>query len=175
MAHRPMEVMAQKPLLQQSYEVNKQNIITPISQCLSIFVLIPSVIALDVGMISTCNNDNMVYTMDINPQTFLIVAGSVGIGWFGWVFLTLCCSCFWCSTQPYKRYKCIQFCISKITYPMIIFFITWTVIGLYIYEEAMPQCQDDDIGKMILAWCIINCVWIGVLVCSIFCRSCCCR
>lgn len=178
MARRPLE-SANKPLIyqQQSNQTHIQDRSTPLSQCLSLFNFAPAVAALDIGLIAECSdtiNSNQNYIMDIDPSTYLVIAGVIGIAWFVWVFTTICCSCICCSTQPRSRYKCIRFCISKITYPMILFYIAWTGIGLYIYEQEIPStCQQDPIGKMLLSWCVLNLIWIGVLICAVLCAACC--
>ena len=126
-------------------------------------------------LITECNNSNeKPYFLGINPSTYLIIAGAVGIVWFCWVYLTLCFACICCSTQPSVRFKCIQVGISRIGYPMILFYIIWTGFGLYTYLEQIPStCQQQDIGKMLLCWCILNLIWIFVLICSICCVGCC--
>ena len=177
MADRGIEINNQ-PLIynkQQSNQAHVQDRSTPLSQCLSLFNFAPAVAALDIGLTSSCSDTNgKNYILNIDPSVFLEIAGGIGIAWFCWVFMIICCSCVCCSTQPRQRYKFIRFCVSRITLPMIIFYIVWTGIGLYIYEEEIPStCKAEDIGKMLLSWCTLNLIWISVLVSSIFCAGCC--
>ena len=105
---------------------------------------------------------------------YLIIAGAVGIAWFSWVYITVCCACVCCSTKPKIRFKCIQVGVSRIAYPMILFYIVWTGFGLYTYLEQIPStCQQEDIGKMLFSWCILNLIWISILICSVLFAGCC--
>ena len=51
---------------------------------------------------------------------------------------------------------------------VFIFHLIWAGIGLYIYNDQMnSSCKQESIGKMILAWCIIQYCGIGLALCCL--------
>lgn len=115
-------------------------------------------------------NDGTDYLID--PVTYLYVAGGVQLGMsiiyfftqivaflcfnpIHWIRLKSCTSGILC--------RCISSC-----YPL--WHLIWACLGVYIYVAQMSKnCQEEDIGIMILAWCIIEFIGVCCISCCIMC------
>eukprot|EP01083_Nonionella_stella_P136171 414205_1 len=156
-------------LVQYKDEVSKEKIAC-VATCLLLIVSAPAIAAVIIAsgynQASSACNDGTDYLID--PQTYLYVAGGVQLGMSALFFMTqiIAFLCFSESTWIKIKIclsgricKCISAC-----YP--IWHLVWAGIGIYIYVAQMSdECQQEDIGIMILAWCIIQ--WTGI--CCITC------
>lgn len=160
--------MHARSLQQQKLEENQQLCFLTCS-CLS---LGPAIAALVVGSeydsSSPCN-DNNDYTIDL--KNYLLIAGGICIGWVGLsCFINICA--FWsCSDLQRTRCQSILFLFGSL--PILFWCFIWSMVGLSIYEyEMSEECQNEPIGLMILAWCLINIIFVGMGFCLIACLCC---
>ena len=115
-------------------------------------------------------NDGTKYTID--PQTYLYVAGGVQLGMSGIYFFTQIVA-FLCFNPA--AWESLKFCMSRglcrcisSCYPL--WHLVWACLGVYIYIAEMSQdCQNEDIGIMILAWCILEFVGVCCISCCVMC------
>lgn len=129
-----------------------------------ILFLLPSIVGIIIAYqynpeISPCKDtpDGVNYTIKLD--IFLYVGGGVMIA------TTLCnCICALLSKNGKDRVQCGT---------GIILFV-WIIIGLNMYNMQMSkECKDTPIAKMILSWCLIPLVIIGIALlalCIPFCR-----
>ena len=111
------------------------------------------------------------YTIDL--VTFLNVAGYLAIAWGGFI---LVCNCFArCAfgNDEEAQLKCQQILLAP-ALCILLFNISWASVGLYMYDnEFTDGCKDTSIGKMILAWSIIQIGGIGLVLCCACCLGIC--
>ena len=130
--------------------------------CLVLFLL-PSIIGIAIASKYNSNsacNDGTNYTIELD--SFLYIGGGIQIGSF---VLDVTCA-FICllnnSTPPRMHF----------TMGSVLF--VWIIIGLNMYVLQMSTaCHNTAIGKMILSWCLIPLVVIGITfiaMCVPFCR-----
>ena len=118
---------------------------------------------------SACN-DGTKYLID--PQTYLYVAGGVQLGMSGIYFFTQIVAflCFteeaWIKTRIFMSQGCCR--VISSLYPL--WHLIWAIIGVYIYAAEMSKaCQNEQIGVMILAWCILEFIAVCCMSCCIMC------
>mmetsp|Transcript_20880 Transcript_20880/g.33304 ORF Transcript_20880/g.33304 Transcript_20880/m.33304 type:complete len:232 (+) Transcript_20880:1755-2450(+) len=149
--------------------------------CIATYALLiasaPAIAAVIIGSqydeaTSACkeSKDGEPYLLD--PQTYLYVAGGVQLGMSGIYFFTQIVAflCFsettWMNIKIFMSQglcRCISAC-----YPM--WHLAWACIGIYIYSAEMSkECQQEDVGVMILAWCVIEFVGVCCMSCCIAC------
>ena len=135
----------------------------------SILTLGPAIAALVIGLEydenSICN-DRMDYIIELDD--YLIIAGGVSIGWSLFACLVLCCGAMCCSDLTRTKFQSLIFILFSC--PILIWSFIWSIFGLFIYDKQMSiQCQQEPIGQMICAWCIIQIVFIFAAICVMGC------
>eukprot|EP01083_Nonionella_stella_P026457 72849_1 len=132
----------------------------------STLILGPSIAALVIGLQydsnSTCNETD--YLMDL--KHYLIIAGSVSIIWSLLSCFVVCCGAICCSDFTRNKIESLIFILFSC--PMLIWSLVWSIFGLFIYGQQMStQCQNEPIGQMIVAWCVIQIIFIAAALCII--------
>eukprot|EP01084_Bolivina_argentea_P222037 375926_1 len=109
------------------------------------------------------------YTIDL--QLFLNIAGYLTIAWAG---VVICCECVMIAIDSTEGKLKANQCLSFPACMFLLFNLAWAGVGLYMYEEEMsPNCQEESIAIMILAWSCIQYCAIGLALCCMVCMCCC--
>ena len=115
-------------------------------------------------------NDGTKYL--IHPQTYLYVAGGVQLAmsiiyFFTQIVAFVCFSpAIWESIKFFMSQGLCRLISS--CYPL--WHLIWACIGIYIYIAEMSEnCQNEDIGIMILSWCIIEFIGVCCISCIVMC------
>ena len=164
--------MANIPHSEQSMRVlaaNKEFNQQVLACCCSIITLGPAIAALIIGLQydenSICN-EKTDYLIDL--KMYLILAGGVSFGWVVLSVIIICFSQCCCLCRDYNRGKIPYIFSSIFTLPLLIWNFIWAIFGLYMYFEEMSSlCQQEAIGQMLLVWCIIQLLFIGVTLCGL--------
>ena len=139
--------------------------------CCSIVSLGPAIAALVIGLEyeedSLCNIGG--YSIDI--KDYLVIAGSVALGWI--IMSCTCTVCAFMCCSDLQRARCQSISYIFCACPILIWSFVWAILGLYIYENEMTEiCRNQAIGQMIFAWCIINISFVGISFCFVVCLCC---
>ncbi len=103
--------------------------------------------AIYIGYTETCNNNG--YEIIVAPNMYLLIGGFVGI------VDGLCISNWTFDLTQFNPAQATAHCCGAIWH------ITWTVIGSILFTQLTWECQQSTVGLMLLAWIIINWVYIG--------------
>eukprot|EP01084_Bolivina_argentea_P102654 183887_1 len=110
-------------------------------------------------------------TYTIGLRYFLLCVGGVHLVHFALHTIGICCNTCFTSSEDRKKY---QPCVNAVICCILIFDLLMAIIGTIMYTQQMNDlCQTQDIGKMILAWCVVNFVIIGISCCCVTCYVCC--
>merc|ERR1719334_1276652 len=144
-----------------------------LNSCGTLIPLILAVAALwiseEFDLESSACADGTEYLIDL--QTFLWVAGWVAVGHFFFAWSMQGCARLMRPAEGDLR--CIDSALGVISSPVFLFNIGWGAIGLWMYAQQMsPQCREESIAKMILAWSVIMAIGFGSL--ALVACSCCC-
>eukprot|EP01083_Nonionella_stella_P014465 40628_1 len=140
-----------------------------ISWIIALIFLSPAVASLVIALkydknASSCNGISMFGNSDQSDglKRFLMIAGITQLIQFGLnTFVLLIIVCFGVNLNENAG--------NKGSGCMGLFYLSWAIIGLVMYAQQMsPECQQEAIGKMVLAWSVIQLSFIP-LVCFCIC------
>eukprot|EP01084_Bolivina_argentea_P158735 276508_1 len=137
-----------------------------------LFWLFPSVAALAIGYTydastSPCeiSKDGTNYIIDL--REFLLCAGGIHLAHFILHTTIKCLLSLLDKHETRNKYKAGT---SGVIVIFLLFDCVWSIIGLVMYSTEMSNdCQNEDVAKMILAWCIIQSSLIGLGCCCATC------
>ena len=145
----------------QRIEENQQGIGIGLNCCTIPVAIAALVIASNCNWNENACNNNTKYT--IKPPVFLLIAGGIQVGFAGLYLLGQLC----------QQEECLK-SLSGLTCGISIFYFVWAVIGLDMYvNQFNAECQEEDIAKMVLAWCIIDISMRALICCCMFLFICC--
>ena len=168
----PVSSMAYRPVLtrQESVRMTKEK--SPAFNCISTIAAI--IIGFQYDKDTSPCTDGTEYLID--PQTYLLVAGFVSIGWTVYVVCIQCGGIIIdkCIDGSGKmRIACTSIGVLPFVFCVVIWQAVWASLGLYMYANQMNEdCQGSDTGIMILSWGIIAIIGCGCLVCVVCCAIC---
>eukprot|EP00483_Globobulimina_turgida_P005414 UN05424 len=144
-------------------ELNQQIFVV----CCSILTLAPAIASMVIGLqydgTSKCN-DNTNYFIEL--KMYLLIAGSVSIGWICLSFIIICLNSLCC--PKYQHSKCPSIFVALFALPLLLWSFIWPLFGVYIYFEQMTYiCQNEPIGQMLFSWCIVQLFFVGVALCGL--------
>lgn len=120
---------------------------------------------------SPCGEDEPSGGYTIDLDTYLQIAGIITISWVG---LVIICSCISRCIGSEENQTKAQFYLLWPAIIFLLFQLIWAGMGLYIYNNELSEdCQDTNIGKMILAWGIIQYGLIAFVCCCLCCATIC--
>eukprot|EP01084_Bolivina_argentea_P302514 522162_1 len=135
--------------------------------CCSILTLAPAIAAIIIGLqydeYSPCNDATNYF---IELKMYLLMAGIVSIGWTCLSFIIICISS--CCCPNYQRAKCPSMFVAVFSIPLLLWSFLWALFGMYMYFEQMSTvCQNQPIGEMLFAWCVVQLFFVGVALCGL--------